>query len=116
MILKGKMALVTGGSGIGAAVAKRFVAEGAKVCIAGRRAERLEAVVRSLPAGTAVACAGDVSDPEQVERMVETAPLLAEALTFWSTTPAWARKVPWSAPIWRNGIKRWRSTCSGRSC
>ena len=74
MILKGKMALVTGGgSGIGAAVAKRFVAEGAKVCIAGRRAERLEAVVRSLPAGTAVACAGDVSDPEQVERMVETA-------------------------------------------
>ena len=41
MKLKGKTALITGGgSGIGAAITERFVAEGAKVCITGRRKEK----------------------------------------------------------------------------
>ena len=38
--LKGKVAIVTGGSvGIGWAIANRFVQEGAKVVITGRRAQ-----------------------------------------------------------------------------
>jgi meso-butanediol dehydrogenase/(S,S)-butanediol dehydrogenase/diacetyl reductase len=74
MNLKGKVALVTGGgSGIGAAIAERFVADGAKVCISGRRKEKLEKIAKSLPAESIVTCSGDVSKEEDVKRMVETA-------------------------------------------
>ncbi len=74
MKLKGKAALITGaGTGIGAAIAERFVADGAKVCIAGRRQAMLDRVAQSLPAGTVVTCAGDVTKIEDVRRMVETA-------------------------------------------
>jgi meso-butanediol dehydrogenase/(S,S)-butanediol dehydrogenase/diacetyl reductase len=72
MDLKGKVALVTGGgTGIGAAIAGRFVAEGAKVCISGRRQEMLDQVARSLPAGTIATCSGNVTDFEDACRMVE---------------------------------------------
>ena len=73
MKLKGKVALVTGGgTGIGAAIAERFVAEGAKVCIAGRRQEMLDKVAKALPSGTVVTCSGDTSNDEDVARMVAT--------------------------------------------
>lgn len=72
MILKGKVALVTGGgTGIGAAIAERFVSEGARVCITGRRQEYLDKEAKSLPSGTVVTCAGDVSKTRDVEKMVE---------------------------------------------
>jgi meso-butanediol dehydrogenase/(S,S)-butanediol dehydrogenase/diacetyl reductase len=74
MNIKGKVALITGGgTGIGTAIAERFVADGAKVCITGRRKELLEKVAQSLPSGSAVICPGDVSKEEDVKRMVETA-------------------------------------------
>jgi meso-butanediol dehydrogenase/(S,S)-butanediol dehydrogenase/diacetyl reductase len=72
--LDSKIALITGaGTGIGAAIAERFVADGAKICITGRRQEPLDKVAQSLPAGTVVTCAGDVTKFEDAERMVETA-------------------------------------------
>ncbi len=72
MNLKGKVALVTGGgSGIGTAIAERFVADGAKICITGRRKEMLEKVAESLPSGSVVICQGDVSKEEDVKRMVK---------------------------------------------
>lgn len=74
MILKRKVAIITGGgTGIGEAIARRFVAEGAKVCIVGRRESVLEQVVQSLPSGTAIMCRGDVSEPKDIDRIIETA-------------------------------------------
>jgi meso-butanediol dehydrogenase/(S,S)-butanediol dehydrogenase/diacetyl reductase len=74
MRLDGKVALITGGgTGIGAVIAQRFVAEGAKVCISGRRQAMLDQVARSLPAGAVSTCAGDVTKFEDCERMVNAA-------------------------------------------
>lgn len=72
--LENKVALITGGgTGIGAAIARRFVDEGARVCLVGRRVGPLEEVANSLPRGTVVVCAGDVSREADVERMIGVA-------------------------------------------
>ena len=72
MKLEGKVALVTGGgTGIGAAITERFVAEGAKVCISGRRREVLEGMVKKLPPGSAAMCPGDTSKDADVTAMIE---------------------------------------------
>jgi NAD(P)-dependent dehydrogenase (short-subunit alcohol dehydrogenase family) len=74
MQLTGKMALITGGgTGIGAAIAERFVKDGAKVCITGRRREKLDETAKSLPQGSVITCPGDVSSYEDIRRMVATA-------------------------------------------
>lgn len=74
MRLQGKVALVTGGgTGIGAAVTKRFVTEGAKVVITGRRREKLDEVAASLPADSLRVFCGDVCEDGNAEKMVEAA-------------------------------------------
>jgi NAD(P)-dependent dehydrogenase (short-subunit alcohol dehydrogenase family) len=71
--LDGKNVVVTGGSsGIGLAVAKRFLGEGARVAIIGRDGAKLEsalAELRSVGQGFALAEAGDVSKAAEVGRL-----------------------------------------------
>ncbi|MCR6671394.1 SDR family oxidoreductase [Devosia ginsengisoli] len=71
--LAGKIAIVTGaGQGIGEAIARRFVAEGARVVIAERERDRGEAVADDLrDSGAEALCIGtDVADAQSVEAMV----------------------------------------------
>lgn len=71
--LDGDVALITGGgSGIGAAVAHRFVTEGASVVILGRDGERLSSVRASAPDPSRVhTVAGDVRSVADLERAVD---------------------------------------------
>ena len=65
--LAGKVAVVTGGStGIGLAIAKRFVTEGASVYITGRRQAELSAAVQAIGSNAESACV-DSADSAQLE-------------------------------------------------
>jgi len=74
MGLKGKVALVLGGSqGIGRAAALGFAREGCAVAVCGRDPGRLEEARALLEAAGApvLAVPADVGDPEAVERLVD---------------------------------------------
>jgi NAD(P)-dependent dehydrogenase (short-subunit alcohol dehydrogenase family) len=73
--LSGKSTFITGGgTGIGRACALAFAAEGAKVAIAGRRKEPLEAVVREIESsgGSALAVECDVVHRTAVQGAIAT--------------------------------------------
>ncbi|GAA3876084.1 SDR family oxidoreductase [Leifsonia kafniensis] len=75
MRLENKNAIVTGGAGgIGRATALAFAAEGAKVAVVDLRADAAEAVVEEIRAagGTAVAIAADVSNEDDIQRIIAT--------------------------------------------
>ncbi len=71
--LAGKGAVVTGASsGLGVALAHGLAAAGARVAIAARRKDKLEAVAAAIAdeGGEAVPIAADVTNPTDVERLV----------------------------------------------
>lgn len=74
--IEGKVVVITGASsGLGAATARRLSAEGAKVVLGARRADRLETLVKELrdAGGEAIAVATDVTKPADVKNLVDTA-------------------------------------------
>ena len=70
-VLDGKVAVVTGGaSGIGLAIARRFVAEGAQVIVTGRRQAQLDAAAAEL-GSQAVAVRCDVASLSDLDALYE---------------------------------------------
>lgn len=71
--LQGKVALISGaGTGIGAAAAQLFAAQGARVMLCGRRREPIEAMVAQIRAqgGEADWVQADVTDEQSIEHAV----------------------------------------------
>jgi len=75
-LLAGKRILVTGGgSGLGAAMGRRFVELGAELIICGRRLELLQATAAQLrddPGGKVSAIQCDIRDGSSVDAMIDT--------------------------------------------
>jgi NAD(P)-dependent dehydrogenase (short-subunit alcohol dehydrogenase family) len=72
--LTGKVALITGGSGgIGRAAARLFVEEGAQVVLVDLDEAALQSAVAAAGSGSASYVVADTTQPEQVQRFVQTA-------------------------------------------
>jgi NADP-dependent 3-hydroxy acid dehydrogenase YdfG len=75
-LIKNKVVVITGASsGLGEAAARHLAANGAKVVLGARRADRLDALVAEIVAasGEAVAVETDVTDRAAVANLVDTA-------------------------------------------
>ena len=69
--LSGKACIVTGAtSGIGAAVTRMLLDEGARVLLVARNEDKLAAAAGAAADARAATCAADVTDPETAERIV----------------------------------------------
>ncbi|MER7760764.1 SDR family oxidoreductase [Streptomyces sp. NPDC097619] len=92
-LLENKVVMVTGASsGIGAAAARLFAAEGAAVVVTARREDRLDALVKEIAdqGGRAAAVAGDITSVADVERAVDTAVELYGGLHGAFNNAGWA--------------------------
>jgi NADP-dependent 3-hydroxy acid dehydrogenase YdfG len=72
--IEGKVVVITGASsGLGEATARHLAREGAKLVLGARRLDRIQALAQELNLGTDAAVATDVTDREQVKRLVDAA-------------------------------------------
>jgi NADP-dependent 3-hydroxy acid dehydrogenase YdfG len=81
--IEGKIVVIAGASsGLGEAAARHLAAQGAKVVLGARRADRLEALVEDIVAagGEALAVQTDVTNRAEVANLVDTAVQVAQQL------------------------------------
>jgi NADP-dependent 3-hydroxy acid dehydrogenase YdfG len=72
--IKDKVVVITGASsGLGEATARRLAKEGAKLVLGARRFERLQALAEELSLGDEAVVQTDVTQYEQVKRLVDHA-------------------------------------------
>lgn len=72
--LDGKVVVITGSTkGIGKAIAREFVLEGAKVVITSSSQANVEKAVAEFPEGSVYGCVCNVTFPEELERLVASA-------------------------------------------
>lgn len=100
-----KKVVVTGASsGIGRATAARFALDGYDVCLNGRRAERLQELVRTFPIGDHLVCPGDYSDAAVAQAMDQT------LRTRWKRLDALVNcaGISQSADVIHSPLEHWR--------
>jgi NADP-dependent 3-hydroxy acid dehydrogenase YdfG len=98
------IAVVTGASsGIGAATARRLVAEGFHVVAAARRADRLETLVKEIGNATAVEC--DVTDQASVDRLATTVAAIGGTLRLLVNNAGGARGMD---PVASGSAEDWQ--------
>lgn len=111
MRLQGQVALVTGGGrGLGRAIARRFIVEGAAVAIAGRSLSTLEDAGRELRAvgGTVLSIPADVGEEAACERLIEATLRAFGRLDILVSNAAIA--APSKAPFHEVATDVWRET------
>ena len=111
MELSGKIAMISGGSkGLGAALARRFAAEGAAVSLCARNRDELESVVREIEAsgGRALGVVADVtSEEDMVSWVAKTRATLGPVNILVNNASLLGQRVPieeYSADVWRQVV------------
>lgn len=106
--LRGRVAIVTGASsGIGQAIAEALVTRGAHVAVQARRADRLHALAERLQAdgnGEMLVVPGDVRQPEDVRRLVDTTLERFHQLDILVANAG----LGYRAPLVESDIERWK--------
>lgn len=101
---QGRTVLVTGAaSGFGEAIARRFAAEGASVCLSDKNGDALERVAGQLEAegASVLAVVADVSQEDQVRRLVDSAHGKFGALDVLVNNAGYSHlsRVLWKIPV-----------------
>ncbi|MFB6304332.1 MAG: SDR family NAD(P)-dependent oxidoreductase [Haloferacaceae archaeon] len=111
--MDGRTTVVTGASrGLGAAVARRFAAAGARVVCCARDADAVGDVVADIEAegGTATALRADVRDEFDVERLAETAAREGGSIDYVVANAGVNHAEPGEAPLHEESYGRFDDT------